>query len=63
MNLQKKILRILKEETKINTRFRRRMGILDDEVVYRLKKIYRPDNICRYESGEELLDVVEEDCN
>jgi len=60
MNLQEHIRRILKEETKINIRLRRRIAMLDYEVESRLGSIYRPDNICRYESGEELLDVVGE---
>ena len=52
--------RIIEEETKMNIRLRRRLAMLDYEVEHRLRTIYRPDNICRYESGEELLDVVGE---
>ena len=60
MNLQEQIRRILKEETKMNIRLRRRLGMLDYEVEHRLRAVYRPDNICRYQSGEELLNVVGE---
>jgi hypothetical protein len=59
-DLQEQIRRILKEETKMNTRLRRRLDMLDYEVEHRLSVIYRADTICRYESGEELLDVVSE---
>ena len=60
MKLQEQIRKILKEETNTKIRLRRRLSMLDHEVEYRLKSIYRPNNICRYESGEELLDVVME---
>lgn len=59
-DLQEQIRRILKEETKMNIRLKRRLGMLDYEVEHRLSVIYRADTICRYESGEELLDVVGE---
>jgi hypothetical protein len=59
-DLQEQIRRILKEERKMNTSLRRRLGMLDYEVEHRLSVIYRADTICRYESGEELLDVVSE---
>jgi hypothetical protein len=59
-DLQEQIRRILKEETKMNIRLRRRLGMLDYEIEFRLRAVYTPDNICRYESGEELLDVVGE---
>lgn len=42
----------------MNIRFRRRINMVDWEVEYKLQTIYRPDNICRYISGEELLNVV-----
>ncbi len=60
MNLQEHIRRILKEETKISTRLRRRLGMVDDDFHRLMSAVYRPDNICRYQSGEELLDVVGE---
>jgi hypothetical protein len=58
MNLQGQ--RIIEEETKMNTRFRRRLGVIDNEFYRLMKEVYRPDNICRYQSDEELLDVVGE---
>ena len=59
-DLQEQIRRILKEETKMNIRLKRRLGMLDYEVEHRLRAVYRPDNICRYESGDELVEVVME---
>jgi hypothetical protein len=58
--LQEQIRRILKEETKIKPFIRRRLGMLDYEVEYRLSAIYRPDNICQYKNGDELVEVVME---
>jgi hypothetical protein len=60
MNLQEQIIRILKEETKMNTRLRRRLGVIDDKFYRLMSTFYRPDKICKYKSGEELLDVVGE---
>ena len=60
MNLQEQIRRILKEETKMDTRLRRRLGVIDDKFYRLMSTVYRPDEICRYQSGEELLNVVEE---
>jgi hypothetical protein len=60
MNLQDTIRKVLKEEIKSSLKLRRVLSMLDYEVEYRLSTIYKPDNICRYESGEELLDVVGE---
>ena len=60
MNLQEQIRRILKEEINMNTRLRRRLGMVDNEFYRLMSAVYRPDNICRYRSGEELLDVVGE---
>ena len=59
--LQEQIRRILKEETKIKPFIRRRLGMLDYEVEYRLSAIYRPDNICQYKNGDELVEVVMEE--
>ena len=60
MNLQETIRRILKEETQIPIPLRRRLHFVDEELIYRLSAVYRPDSICRFESGEELLDVIGE---
>lgn len=57
-NLQEQIRKILKEETKIPINLKRRFRYLDDEVVFRIKRIYTPNNICRFESDEELLEVM-----
>jgi hypothetical protein len=59
-NLQEQIRRILKEETDVSTYLRRRIGMLDYEIEYRLSAIYRPNNICQYENEDELLDVIME---
>jgi len=58
MNLHEHIRNILREETKINPVLRRRLHLIDDEVEMRLRTIYTPKNICRFESGEELLEVI-----
>jgi len=60
MNLQETIRRILREETNINMRLRRRISLIDEEIKYRMDVVYRPNNICRYESEEELLEVITE---
>lgn len=60
MNLQEQIRRILKEETKMNLRLRRRFAELDNEFHRLMSAVYTPNYICRYKSGEELLDVVSE---
>ena len=60
MNLQEHIRRIVKEETKMNIRIRRRLEMLDYEIESKMRVVYRPDFICRFKSGEELLDVVGE---
>ena len=60
MNLQKTIRRILREETNINMRLRRRISLIDEEIKYKMDVVYRPNNICIYESGEELLEVITE---
>jgi hypothetical protein len=58
MNLHEHIRHILREETKINPLLRRRLHLIDDEVEMRLRTIYSPKNICRFVSGEELLEVI-----
>ena len=60
MNLKEHIKIILLEETKISPSLKRRLSSLDDEFNRLMSSVYRPDNICRYKSGEELLDVVGE---
>jgi hypothetical protein len=58
MSLKQQIRRLLKESISIDPRVKRRITLLDDELLYRMSAIYRPDNICRYVSGEELLEVI-----
>ena len=58
MNLHEHIRNILREETKMNPLLRRRLHLIDDEVESRIGTIYTPQNICRFESAEELLDVI-----
>jgi hypothetical protein len=60
MNLQEQIRKVLREETKIPVRLRRRFEHLDDEIDFRMRRIYTPKDICRFRSGEELLEVVSE---
>jgi hypothetical protein len=60
MNLQQTIRKVLREETKISPYLRRRIDMLDYEVESRVGRVYRPDNICKYESAEELLNVIVE---
>jgi hypothetical protein len=61
MDIRKNIKKILKEHTKMDLRLRRRLDMLDYEVEYRLSAIYRPDNICQYKNGDELVEVVMEE--
>jgi hypothetical protein len=58
MNLKEHIRRVLKEETKINPFIRRRLGMLDYVVEYRLGRIYTEGSICQYENEDDLLDVM-----
>jgi len=60
MNLQEQIRKVLREESQIPTRLRRRISMLDYEVESRLRTTYTPNNICTYGSAEELLDNVAE---
>ena len=58
--LQESIRRILKEETDVSPYLRRRIDMLDYEIEHRLSDIYKPNNICKYENEDELLDVIME---
>jgi hypothetical protein len=58
MKLQEQIRKVLKEETKLPIRLLRRFEHLDDEIVFRIKRIYTPKDLCRFRSSEELLEVV-----
>lgn len=57
-NLQEHIRRVLKEETKISPRLLRRLGKIDNIFKYYMSSVYRPNVICRYKSGEQLLNSV-----
>jgi hypothetical protein len=61
MNLQEHIRRILQEETKIPISLRRRLHYLDDEVQMIIRTTYTPKDLCRFRSGEELLEVISND--
>jgi hypothetical protein len=61
MNQQQQIKRILKEETQTPQILLRRLHFVDDEVEFRIKRIYTPNDICRFRSGEELLEVISDD--
>ena len=61
MNIREQIRKVLRESTMMNIRLRRRLNMLDYEVEYRLSAVYRPNIICNYKSGEELLEVVAEE--
>mgnify|MGYP003347898749 CR=1 FL=1 len=55
--------KVLKEETKLNMHLRRRLDMLDYEIESRMdgkKSIYTPENICKFESDEEFLEVIME---
>lgn len=58
MNLQETIRRILIESTQTPPILRRRIDVVDDLFLYKVKRYYKPDSICKYVSGEELLEVI-----
>lgn len=58
MKLQETIKKVLREETEIPARVRRRLHYVDSELNSLLNRIYRPDKICIYRSGEEFVEVV-----
>ena len=51
---------ILREDKKPINWVRRRYGLIDDEFNRLMHKVYGPDKICMYRSGEELVMVVTE---
>jgi hypothetical protein len=48
-------------ETKMNTRLRRRIKQLDDEVERVIEMLYGPEDVCSYGSAEDLFQLVAED--
>jgi len=61
MNLRKRIISIINEEIKLNTKLRRRLTDLDYEFVDNVKRIYTPHVICQYRNSYELFSVISED--
>ena len=58
VNLQESIRRIIREENELLLRARRRIYVIDELLDFQVKSYYKPESICRYQSGEELLEVV-----
>ena len=59
MNTQENIKRILREETNLSFKIRRRINLIDDEVEKLLRIAYTPNVICRnYTGGNELINVI-----
>lgn len=59
MNLQSIIKKVLKEETNLSFKIRRRINLIDDEVEKLLRIAYTPNVICRnYTGGNELTNVI-----
>ena len=55
MNKQENIRRVLKEETNLPHYIRRRIGDLEDLIYNHMATTYRPEKICRYRNGDEVL--------
>jgi hypothetical protein len=60
MYLQEHIKRILREEIQMPLVLRRRLQYVDDKVEMSIRTTYTPNYICRFASGDELLDVITE---
>lgn len=58
MKLKKSIKRILREETEIPIRARRRITIIDELLPFKVKNYYKPDFLCKYTSDEEFIEVL-----
>ena len=59
MNLQSIIKKVLKEETNLSFKIRRRINLIDDEVEKLLRIAYTPNVICRnYTGGIGLTAVI-----
>ena len=57
MNLEETIKRILMEESR-PLKIMRRSHLIDDELKRLMNDIYKPNKICIYTSGEELVNVI-----
>lgn len=60
MNLKEKIRKILREEQTKSLKIKRRTLEIDNEFKRQMSLIYRPNSICRYDSGKMLVTVVTE---
>ena len=61
MSIKESIRRVLREETKKPiVAVKRRYALIDDEFNRLMQRVYGPDKICMYRSGEELVMVVTE---
>lgn len=52
------IKKILKEETDIPLRVRRRLPQLEKIFIEKVENYYKPDSLKRFENGDELLEVI-----
>lgn len=61
MNLQESIRRILREQqTTVPIRARRRLVLIDQILKLKISNYYGPDKICKYETADELVEVIAE---
>lgn len=59
MNLQSIIKKVLKEETNLSFKIRRRTNLIDDEVKRLLNSVYIGQYLCiNYRGGNELINVI-----
>ena len=59
MNLQSIIKKVLKEETNLSFKIRRRTNLIDDEVKKLLNSVYIGQYLCiNYTGGNELINVI-----
>lgn len=59
MNLQSIIKKVLKEETNLSFKIRRRTNLIDDEVKKLLNSVYIGQYLCvNYRGGDELTNVI-----
>lgn len=58
MNVKEQIRRILKEERNMNISLRRRLVVIDEELIRIMDYVCESKDICEYSNGEQLLDVV-----
>ncbi len=56
MSIRNHIKKILSEETELGVKIRRRLSLVDDAIEWRLTRTFSPQNICRFETAEEMLE-------